>query len=527
MDTHQPNFSLSAMAALAPERTMGIVLEALHELVDYELAVVLGYDGEDTLRVHTATGPLRVPALRDYSISLSRRPDIAGILAGGEPYLFREDEAHEDAWEEVLDLPDNHSCMVAPLVVDGKTIGLLTLDHRSCGVFSPQILSFIRVISRLIAIALLQSERTRNLSEVNRALLGERNRLLSTESDAFRSLVGTSTPWMAVLDSIKLVAASSAPVLINGETGTGKEEVARAIHRLSDRSTGPFVALNCSALSPSLAESELFGHEKGSFTGAQTLRRGRFELADGGTLFLDELGELPLEIQPKLLRALQEGIFERVGGERSVNVNIRFIAATNVNLIEAVKSGRFREDLWYRLSVFPLELPPLRERGDDVLLLAEHFLSRLRERAAWTALSFDGSALEILLERMWPGNVRELRNAIERAAILARGGVITALELGGSEKAGTNCNETDSKFVSEVANLGGTGSNENKRDQILELDEVQRRHIRIALEKSDGKIYGSDGAAVLLGLKPSTLQSRMKKLGLTKVSNQKPAGGEN
>lgn len=504
---HQPNLSLSALSALSPERTMGIVLEALHELVDYELAVVLGYDGEDTLRVHTATGPLRIPALRDYAISLSRRPDIAGILDRGEPYLFREDEAHEDTWEEVLDLPENHSCMVAPLLVDGKTIGLLTLDHRSCGVFSPQILSFIRVISRLIAIALLQSERTKNLSEANRALVGERNRLLSAESDAFRSLVGNSPVWMAVLDAIKLVSASSAPVLISGETGTGKEEVARAIHRLSDRSSGPFIALNCSALSPSLAESELFGHEKGSFTGAQSLRRGRFELADGGTLFLDELGELPLEIQPKILRALQEGVFERVGGERSVGVSIRLIAATNVRLDEAVSRGRFREDLWYRLSVFPLELPPLRERGDDVLLLAEHFLSRMRERIGWESLSLDTSALEVLVSRSWPGNVRELRNAMERAAILARGGAITARELGGAMTIGRNCEDPHL----EPALKPG------RNEEILTLAESQRQHILNVLERTRGKIYGADGAASLLGLKPSTLQSRMKKLAIQRI----------
>lgn len=407
--------------------------------------------------------------------------------------------------------------MVSPLTANGEVIGLLTLDHRSCGIFSRQILNFIRVISRLIAIALVQSRREVTLRDETARLAGERNRLLSSGADVYRSFAGESPAWKSVVDMISLVSATASPVLILGETGTGKEEAARLIHRLSPRSSGPFVAVNCSALPASLAESELFGHEKGAFTGAQALRKGRFELADGGTLFLDEAGDLPQEIQPKLLRALQEGCFERVGGETPVHVDVRIVAATNADLAKAVAKGRFREDLFYRLSVFPLSLPPLRERGNDILLLAEFFARRLREQSGWENLSFSSEALDMLLCRQWPGNVRELKNAVERAAILARGGEITAAHLA----------EQSLNVVCAPVPGGGAGGSgvsaydatrSSAAESIVTLEEAERSHIRAALAASGGKIYGEDGAARLLGIKPTTLQSRMKKLALTRFS---------
>ena len=496
------NFALGT--ELSPERTLEIILESIGELVDYELAVVLGYDGEGRLVVRKTRGKLATARLDAYSISLERRPDLAMIIDQGRPRLFGPDERHVDTYAEVLDLPDQHSCLVSPLSVDGRVIGLLTLDHRRCGVFSPEILRFIGVISRLIALALVQAESSRELGERAAGLASERNRLLELDSDAFRSLVGSSPAWAVVLDSIRLVAATDSPVLLLGETGTGKEEAARAIHRLSSCPGGPFVAVNCSALPAPLAESELFGHEKGSFTGAQALRRGRFELADGGTLFLDEIGELPLEIQPKLLRALQEGRFERVGGERAVGVRVRVVAATHVDLARAVDAGRFREDLYYRLAVFPIRLPPLRERGRDVLLLAEHFAVRLRSRPGWEGLRFEAAALETLSGRPWPGNVRELRNAVERAAILARGGAIGPDHLVALDAAPRGGGNDDDRPVEAPAGMS--------------MDDAQRAHIARALDASGGRIYGESGAAVLLGLKPSTLQSKMKRLGIDRAT---------
>ncbi|HSV55726.1 MAG TPA: sigma 54-interacting transcriptional regulator, partial [Magnetospirillaceae bacterium] len=350
----------SAWSDLSPDKTLEIILDSIGELVNYELAVVLGYDGAGRLAVRKAAGPLANPRLASYSISLDARPDITRLLDSGKPRLYSLEEPHIDTYAEVLDLPDGHSCLAAPIVAGGEAIGLLTLDHRSCGVFSPEILRFIEVISRLIAVALIQTDRTQTLKAANVRLLEERNRLLDRDAEAFRDLAGTSPVWMEALDAIKLVAATESPVLLLGETGTGKEEAARAVHKLSTRSGGPFVTVNCSALPAALAESELFGHEKGSFTGAQALRKGRFELAHGGTVFLDEIGELSSQVQVKLLRVLQEREIERVGGSGAVKVDVRVVAATNRSLEEELAAGRFREDLYYRLNVFPIRVPPLR-----------------------------------------------------------------------------------------------------------------------------------------------------------------------
>jgi transcriptional regulator with GAF, ATPase, and Fis domain len=509
--------SLRQEALLAPEGAMALVLDALKELVDYELAVVMRFDGDDTLRVHTSRGPLAGPRLAGFSLSLRQRPDLAALLNSGRPKLFSDDEDHLDTYEEILDLPQGHSCLAAPLIANGKLSGLLTLDNRSCGVFSPQILNFIGVISQLVALTLVQSEASDALRQTNARLLEERNRLLGSDSDILKNLLGESPAWREILDAVKLVAGTDSAVLLLGETGTGKEELARAIHRLSFRSEGPFVALNCSALPQSLAESELFGHEKGSFTGAHGLRKGRFELADGGTIFLDEIGDLPSEIQPKLLRALQEGSFERVGGEKAVSVNVRVIAATHVDLGQAVADGRFREDLFYRISVFPLRVPPLRERAEDVLLLAELFVSKLRDRPGFESLRFSAEGLRELLSRQWPGNVRELRNCVERAAILAQGGDIGSRELRfGDWACAGNPDDLNDDTISSCIADGDTAGNKKPAEPklIQPLSVHLKEYLSLALQACGGKIYGVDGAAALLGIKPTTLQSKLRKLGL-------------
>ncbi|AEJ18863.1 sigma 54-interacting transcriptional regulator [Gracilinema caldarium] len=489
-------------------RVLEIILQALRELVEYELAVILKYDGQEHLRVIKALGPLSTRALNNYTISLDERPDLAAVITRKRAHLFSPDEPHVDTYADILDLPDQHSCLVSPLMIEDELVGLLTLDHRSCNRFSPAIVRFVETLSKLMSIALIQLDMSRDLAEQNSRLLQERNQLLLSESDVFSHLVGESTEWQRVLDSVKLVASATVPVLLQGETGTGKEEIARAIHRLSPRARGPFVPLNCSALTASLAESELFGHEKGAFTGALALKRGRFELAHGGTLFLDEIGDLPLELQPKLLRALQEGVFERVGGEKPVQVDVRIIAATHVDLQQAVAAGTFREDLYYRLAVFPIELPPLQLRSADILLLADYFLRRIRERSNRQVLSFSPEALDKIQRYTWPGNVRELKNVIERASILAVDGIIRPEHITGLR---TEALEPASR-CEEAGSHDGEGSDGRKRS----LNEAMADHIRQALKACGGKIYGSDGAAALLGLKPSTLQSRMKKLGIRK-----------
>ena len=402
------------------EDLLELILSALNELVDFELAVILKVQDRDTLAVKKAMGPLSTEALSGYIISLNERNDIAELMKGGEPYLFPEDEAHTDTYEEILDLPDGHSCLVSPLQLHDQPVGMLTLDHRACSMFSPAIVRFIGTISKLISIILVQSDSSAVLMEQKKKLTEERNLLLSTDSDIFNNAVGESAAWKTVLESAKLVAGSDVSVLIQGETGTGKEEIARLIHRLSLRGSKPFVAMNCSTLTPSLAESSLFGHEKGAFTDALSSRKGWFELADGGTLFLDEIGDLPLEIQPKLLRTLQEGVFRRIGGERDISCDVRIIAASHVELESAIDNKKFRSDLYYRIGVFPIHLPPLRSRGDDVLLLSEYFLHRIMQKSGKDIPGLSREAVLFMLDYSWPGNVRELYNILNRAVLLSR-----------------------------------------------------------------------------------------------------------
>ena len=537
-----------SVPTLDPERTLELVLEAVSELVEYELAVVLGLDPDHTLRVRKAAGPLKTDSLSGFTISLDERNDIARILSEGKPRLFAADEEHIDTYDEILDLPAGHSCMVAPLKVDGRPIGLLTLDHRSCNMFTPGIVRFIATISRLISLSLAKSDQAEILARANQDLVRERNGLLTPGYAPLAGMLGSSPASLRALESIRLVAGSDLPVLILGETGTGKELAARSVHRLSGRSDGPFVAVNCSAMAPSLAESELFGHEKGSFTGAQSLRKGRFELADGGTLFLDEIGDLPLELQPKLLRALQEGTIDRIGGERPVRIDARIVAATHVNLETAVRNGRFREDLYYRLSVFPVSLPPLRERDGDIVLIAESFVEGMRKRPGMEALALGTEAITELERRTWPGNVRELRNAIERAAILARGGIIQGGHLAVPGKTDNHIQPAGTTLSKEEAELPGTTAVRPRTEiqssgmaslqsglpppgtasaqagtgsgPAISLTDARRaatmEAITTALTRSGGKIYGPGGAAELLDMKPTTLQSTMKRLGIAR-----------
>jgi transcriptional regulator with GAF, ATPase, and Fis domain len=297
--------------------------------------------------------------------------------------------------------------------------------------------------------------------------------------------------WNAVLRAVDLVAPTDSTVLLRGETGTGKEVVAREIHAKSRRAAGPFVAVNCGALSPELVASELFGHERGAFTGAADRRPGRVERASKGTLFLDEIGELPGELQVKLLRFLQEREFERVGGTETLRADVRVVAATNRDLEKLRVDGAFRDDLYYRLNVFPVRLPPLRERKEDVEPLLRLFLDRTSRKAGKRFGHVDVQSIERCLEYPWPGNVRELENLVERAVILCPEPVFSL-----------------NPFAQAEAAAPGTA--------FTTLDALIRAHVVRALKLCGGKIYGTDGAARLLGLKPSTLQSKMLRLGITR-----------
>jgi two-component system response regulator FlrC len=333
---------------------------------------------------------------------------------------------------------------------------------------------------------------------VERAL--ERRRLRhraaqAGEAEGGPPLIAVDPAMRAVVEQVDKVAPTGASVLLLGESGTGKEIVARAIHARSPRASGPFVAVNCAAVSPQLIESEVFGHEKGAFTGATARRAGRFELADGGTLFLDEVAELPAELQAKLLRVLQERRFERLGGTREITVDVRLVAATNRDLEREMGDGRFREDLYHRLAVFPIRLPPLRERSEDVVPLARHILERLAGELGRPGLQLTSEAEAALLAHGWPGNVRELGNALERAAILAPGGSIEATQLG-----------------LDVLSEGGRGAQRDEQDLPGgTLKAVEREAIRRALEATG---HHRKRAAERLGIGLRTLYDKLKAYGL-------------
>ena len=312
----------------------------------------------------------------------------------------------------------------------------------------------------------------------------------------FEEIVGTSEPLKTVLALIAKVAPTDSTVLISGETGTGKELIASAVRKRSRRSGHAFVSVNCAALAPSLISSELFGHEKGAFTGAVQRRLGRFEMADGGTIFLDEVGELLPDTQAALLRVLQEREFERVGGERPVRVDVRVIAATNCDLEAAVANGKFREDLFYRLNVFPIEVPPLRERKDDILMLVEYFVHRYANRAGKNIRSIDKKVLDLLQSYDWPGNIRELQNVIERSVILSSGEVFSVDEFWLSQEA--------SRVRTPVAFKGEAKPHS------------ERETVEAALAESRGRVSGPSGAAVKLGMSPSTLEDMIKALNIDK-----------
>jgi formate hydrogenlyase transcriptional activator len=317
------------------------------------------------------------------------------------------------------------------------------------------------------------------------------------EGHGFEHIVGASPALQAMLRKVRQVAGVETTVLLTGETGTGKELVARAIHDGSPRSGRALIKVNCGAIPQGLVESELFGHEKGAFTGALQRRIGRFELADGGTLFMDEVGELPLDTQVKLLRVLQEQEFERVGSARVTKVDVRLVAATNRDLEREVAEGRFRADLFYRLNVFPIRIPPLRERADDLPLLVDHILAQLQRKLGKPLRSLGPASLEQVRRYPWPGNVRELQNVLERACVLARGPIVDLAE----PLRASPARAADAAADAPVATLGDS----------------ERAHIRRALVATSGRLHGPAGAAALLGINASTLRSRMQKLGIAKA----------
>ena len=335
--------------------------------------------------------------------------------------------------------------------------------------------------------AFYEIKNLKDLLEVERAYLQEEIKLEYN----YENIIGQSDELNYVLYKVEQIAASDTTVLVLGETGTGKELVARAIHGLSQRKDRALVKMNCAALPSNLIESELFGHEKGAFTGADTRRMGRFEIANGTTLFLDEIGELPLELQPKLLQVIQNGEFERLGSSRTIKVDTRIIAATNRNLEEEVRKGLFRDDLWYRLNIFPITVPPLRNRPDDIPLLVDYYVGKISKRLGKTIEMIPVSVMDLLQQYHWPGNIRELENVLERAVINSSGPKL--------------------RLVDELKKPYKDLSRAQKT-----LDEVERDYIFKVLEEAQWKVSGKNGASEMLGLDRSTLRARMRKLGIVK-----------
>ncbi|MCA9665451.1 MAG: sigma 54-interacting transcriptional regulator [Myxococcales bacterium] len=482
-------------------------LASLRRIIHYDLAAIYELsDDQRTLQLRAAHGPLADERIAGHRLELARFATIRRALETRRPipleaHHHRSDEG--DPYDGVLDLPAGHSCMVVPLFAGRRDIGLITLDRTTCATYEPEVVELASVYGQIVSLALLFAEQAELLDRYRRQV-SEHNRLLVAERGgelAGRRIEQSRSPAMRELSRLaRQVAASDMPVLLSGETGSGKEVLAAAIHGWSARAQRPLVTLNCAAIPESLVESELFGHVAGAFSGATRDRPGRFVTANGGTLLLDEIGDTPLSLQSKLLRVLQEGSFEPVGSDRTVRVDVRVIAATHRDLAAAVAAGRFREDLYYRLAVFPLRVPPLRERREDIAPIAQSLLDEATRRGGgrgpWTLTA---AALAALEAQPWPGNVRQLINVIERATILQPRGEIDVAHLaleGGGPRA--------------LLSAGVEAS----APALPSYRENEARYLRDLLSRSGGKIYGEGGAAELSGLKPTTLQSKLKKLGL-------------
>jgi transcriptional regulator with GAF, ATPase, and Fis domain len=418
--------------------------------------------------------------------------------AVSEVYRANEPAVHPIIKHTVSAVEKDSSVMVLRLVSEGKFVGAFAIRVQEQGAYTEEHARLLRLLNDPFAIALTNSLWYREVLRLKN-LLADDNRYLQDELQRISGdeIIGADFGLQDVMDMVRQVAPLPSPVLLLGETGTGKEVIASAIHHASPRRENPFIKVNCGAIPDTLLDSELFGHEKGAFTGALSQKRGRFERAHGGTIFLDEIGELPSEAQIRLLRVLQEKEIERVGGTQPIEVDIRVIAATHRDLQAMIAERRFREDLYFRLKVFPITIPPLRERIGDIPALVQHFIQKKSQEMKFTSIpTLAPGAIDRLMAYHWPGNVRELENAVERALILSQGEPLTFFDL---QPSGSQ----DTRHIPAVP-----------EDEPLNLDEAMARHIRRVLEMTGGRVEGERGAAKLLGVNPSTLRNRMHKLGI-------------
>lgn len=434
--------------------------------------------------------------------------DLAQVLDSNQPMRLTLDSATKDPLYQHVCAQGMTETLLLPLAFNHKPLGVLVLSHENNQIFTDDNCNLLKQIAARFAIAVDNAAAYEEITRLKDSLKHE-NLWLNEQihnNESFSEIIFQSDAMRNILEQVDLVAASDSTVLILGETGTGKELIARAIHRLSERHHRSMIKMNCAAIPSGLLESDLFGHDKGAFTGATTTHIGRFEMADKSTLFLDEIGDMPLDLQPKLLRVLQEREIERIGGNKVIPVDVRLIAATNRNLKSMTDDREFREDLYYRLNVFPIWIPPLRERPEDIPLLATYFTQKIARRMNRNIDCIPRDALEQLSRYPWPGNVRELENVIERAVILTRGNTLNI-----------QLHELNIPKHSRLKTALETPSSLEKRMQTAapESDDEERERIIAALKATNGVVAGARGAATRLGLKRTTLLSRMQRLGIT------------
>ncbi|MFM8494265.1 MAG: sigma-54 interaction domain-containing protein [Planctomycetia bacterium] len=502
------------------DESAGAIAISVAEHLPLRALVVLRVDAD-----HKTLEPLTVGSVPNAAPLAARTTQLASApwrrlnawLRGGTVIGWGDDEA--ESWLTAI-LPDGISAdaMAGPLRLKEGPSGVLVLVAAPGKQFSAVDRRSMLGLLEPFAVALDNDTRLHELRALREAAVADRETLLTRlgRQDVNEEVVGVRTGLRHVMDRVELVAKSDVPVLILGETGTGKEVVSRAIHTRSARADGPFIRVNCGAIPPELVDSQLFGHEKGSFTGASAQHQGWFERADRGTLFLDEIGELPLPAQVRLLRVLQDHQIERVGGKALIHVDVRIVAATHRDLSAMVKERTFREDLWYRINVFPILLPTLRERLEDIPALVKHLVHRAATRFGLPAVQPAAGDLRLLADYHWPGNIRELGAVIDRAVILGGGrtlDVATALGLGRQPPPAPAADATMYEVIPDTIPLGKPASPPAAAD-IVPLAAAMKQHIERALVATRGRIEGRRGAAVLLQINPHTLRARMRKLGV-------------